>query len=241
MNRKVSIITPCLNSEKTIEDTIKSVLNQTYKNIEYIVVDGGSSDRTMEIVKKYEPLFQGRMRYVSEPDKGIYNAMNKGIKMSTGSLIGIINSDDYYESYTIEHVVNSMSADKYQVLYGWLRVLQRKHFVKYIQTTHLEFPDKAVAHPTCFVSRDVYRKYGLFLESLKLSADYEFLLRLYKSEAVKFILLPEVLANFRLGGASCNNYIYGNFECEIARMIHGYGNFRKLIQAIIKMMFQYII
>ena len=127
MNRKVSIITPCLNSEKTIEDTIKSVVNQTYKNIEYIVVDGGSRDRTMEIVKKYEPLFQGRMKYVSEPDKGIYNAMNKGIKMSTGSLIGIINSDDYYELYTIEHIVDNMTADKYQVLYGWLRVLQRKH------------------------------------------------------------------------------------------------------------------
>ncbi len=98
MKPKVSIVTPCLNSEKTIRDTIESVLYQTYKNIEYIIVDGSSTDNTVKIIKEYLPKFHGRMKFVSEKDNGIYNAMNKGIKMSSGNIIGIINSDDYYEN-----------------------------------------------------------------------------------------------------------------------------------------------
>ena len=94
---KISIITPCLNSAKTIRQTIESVLNQTYQDIEYIIVDGASTDGTLEIIQEYEDQFQGRMQYVSEPDNGIYDAMNKGIRMSHGNVIGIINSDDFYE------------------------------------------------------------------------------------------------------------------------------------------------
>ena len=94
---KVSIITPCLNSEKTIRETIESVLNQTYLNIEYIIVDGGSTDNTLTIIREYIPLFRGRLHVISEKDDGIYDAMNKGIKKSHGQLIGIINSNDYYD------------------------------------------------------------------------------------------------------------------------------------------------
>lgn len=110
---KVSIITPCLNSEKTIKDTMESVLKQTYKNIEYIVVDGGSTDGTMEIVKAYHSRFHGRMKYVSEKDNGIYEAMNKGIKLSSGRIIGIINSDDYYQYDAVSNIVENMTDEKY--------------------------------------------------------------------------------------------------------------------------------
>lgn len=119
---KVSIITPCLDSEKTIRRTIESVLYQTYKNIEYIIVDGGSGDKTLEIVRTYQPLFEGRMRWVSEPDKGIYDAMNKGIRMSHGQIIGIINSDDYYVSNAVEQVIGHL--EKSQSISGGLWLWQ---------------------------------------------------------------------------------------------------------------------
>ena len=105
---KCSIITVSYNSSKTIEKTINSVLSQTYKDVEYIIVDGASSDGTVEIIKEYEPLFEGRMKWISEPDNGIYFAMNKGIQMAKGELIGIINSDDWYENDAVEKIV-----------YGW--------------------------------------------------------------------------------------------------------------------------
>ncbi len=108
---KISIITPCLNSEKTIRDTMESVLHQTYKNIEYIIVDGGSEDRTLEIIHEYEHLFNGRLKYISEKDNGIYDAMNKGIRQSKGKLIGIIGSDDYYETDAVEKVAAHMTKD----------------------------------------------------------------------------------------------------------------------------------
>ena len=97
-NKLVTVITPCFNSEKTIRKTIESVLNQTYHNIEYLIIDGASTDKTVEIAKSYEQAFGGRMKIYSEPDKGIYDAMNKGIRLAGGELVGIVNSDDYYET-----------------------------------------------------------------------------------------------------------------------------------------------
>ena len=99
--KKISIITVCFNSQKTIGRTFDSVLRQTYPNIEYLVIDGQSTDGTTDIIREYEPLFQGRMKWVSEKDEGIYDAMNKGIRMATGDLIGILNSDDYYEDNAV--------------------------------------------------------------------------------------------------------------------------------------------
>ena len=109
---KVSIITACFNSEKTIKTTIESVLHQTYSNIEYIIIDGKSSDSTIEIVKEYMPLFRGRLRYISEKDNGIYDAMNKGIRLSKGDVIGIINSDDFYELDAVENIIKYMNSEK---------------------------------------------------------------------------------------------------------------------------------
>ena len=106
MGKKFSIITISYNSESSIERTIKSVLSQSYKNYEYIVVDGGSIDKTIDIIKQYEPLFEGRMKWVSEPDKGIYNAMNKGVSRSDGDIIGIVNSDDWLEEESLQKIIN---------------------------------------------------------------------------------------------------------------------------------------
>lgn len=198
----VSIITPCLNSEKTIRDTIDSVLYQSYKNIEYIIVDGGSKDGTVEIIKEYEPLFCGRMWYVSEPDKGIYNAMNKGIRMSHGQLIGIINSDDYYEKDAVNKVVSVMSKDTYQIIYGYCRILDRHGETVFInRVSHEDLFVKTFQHPTCFVTRKTYCRYGMFNEKYKVAADCDFIYRLYRKNVI-FIQVKQITANYRLGGYS---------------------------------------
>ncbi len=123
-----SIITVCYNSEKTIERTIKSVLNQTESNYEYIIVDGGSTDKTLDIVKNYEDAFNGRLKYISEKDNGIYDAMNKGIGMAKGELIGLINSDDYYELDALENIKKEYEKledekKKHLVMYGFMRTV----------------------------------------------------------------------------------------------------------------------
>lgn len=201
---KVSIVTPCLNSEKTIRQTIESVLNQTYKNVEYIVVDGGSSDATLDIIKEHQPRFHGRMRYISEKDRGIYDAMNKGIRMTRGGLIGIVCSDDYYEPDAVEKVVSCLTGDRYQVIYGYCRFMNRDHIAGVMKNSHQDLKQYMIPHPTCFVTRDTYRDFGMFLTMFRISGDYEFMLRLYRSEKVGFTQIKEVIANFRMDGASSN-------------------------------------
>lgn len=199
---KVSIITPCFNSEKTIRQTIESVLNQTYFNIEYIIIDGGSTDDTVAIIKEYIPLFHGRLHYISEKDNGIYEAMNKGIKLSHGQLIGIINSDDYYEPNTVETVVKYCRQGREQVIYGYMNILVKNAKIKVLTTSHTKLNEGMITHPTCFVTRNVYQKYGLFVKCFKIAADYELMLRLFKKTDVEFVQIPQVLANFRSGGIS---------------------------------------
>lgn len=198
---KVSIITPCLNSERTIRQTIESVLGQTYSDIEYIIVDGGSEDNTLQIIEEYIPMFEGRLRYISEKDKGIYDAMNKGIKLSHGRIIGIINSDDYYESTAIEKVVNQYCKGCEQVIYGYCNILHSNNPIKICKDSHKNLYRNMIPHPACFVTREVYQRYGLFRTVFKIAGDYEFMVRIYNKN-VEFIHIPEVLANFRLGGVS---------------------------------------
>lgn len=217
-NIRVSVITPVYNGAEHIRDTIESVLGQTYKNIEYIVVDGGSTDGTMEIVKEYEPLFQGRMKYVSEKDKGIYNAMNKGIRMSCGQLIGIINSDDYYDKNAVQNILDNMGNAKYQVVYGYLGMLKGNQYYGMSKKTHNGLETVMLPHPTCFVTRAVYQKYGLYLEWLKASADYELMLRLRNKKGVVFIQVKTVIAYFREGGISSGSRCY--LEGEIVRVMY---------------------
>lgn len=196
----VSIITVCFNSEKTIERTIKSVLEQTYKNLEYIIVDGKSTDKTLEIVKKYRPLFKGRMKVISEPDQGIYDAMNKGICNASGELIGIINSDDYYETDTVENVVAAMKDEDYQILYGMLRVIKENEDTRVIvMPKHENLENEMLAHPTCFVTKKVYSDFGMYDIKYRSCADHDFMLRMRKHSEVVFIPVYKLLANFTEG------------------------------------------
>jgi glycosyltransferase involved in cell wall biosynthesis len=232
---KVSIITTCLNSADTIRQTIESVLNQTYPNIEYIIVDGCSKDGTLSIIQEYIPLFNGRLRFVSEKDKGIYYAMNKGIKMSHGMLIGIINSDDFYEPTTVEKVVSHYLYNENQVIYGYIRILKNNR-TKYVYTiSHKSYRQKdMIPHPTCFVSRNVYRKYGLFDTRFKLASDYDLMMRLY-GEDVKFTQVQAILANFRLGGASTNKRVY--LETEMIHLKYHCISIREYIEFLVEYVF----
>lgn len=230
---KVSIITPCLNSEKTIRDTIESVLKQTYKNIEYIIVDGGSTDSTIEIIKSYQTLFHGRMKVVSEKDKGIYDAMNKGIRMSTGSLIGIINSDDYYEPDAVRTVVNHMTSDKYQVIYGHCRLIRNQYLWGYFTTSHEDLGSGMIPHSTCFVTRKVYCDLGLFLTCFKIASDYELMVRLYQTRKVTFTQIRQILADFRMGGISGDEKKAAR-ECAVIKYYHGMISLSRMIGELVR-------
>lgn len=198
----VTVITPCYNSEKTIRRTIESVLNQTYSNIEYLIIDGASTDNTVSIAKEYEEAFQGRMKIVSEPDDGIYYAMNKGISMATGELIGIVNSDDYYEKEAVALMVENRTEADYQILYGFQRVLRDGKEASICIHHHTNLDYQMITHPTCFVTKKLYEDLGVFNTSYKYSADYEFMLRMYHGGKVEFTPVYEVISNYALGGAS---------------------------------------
>ena len=232
---KVSIITPCYNSEKTIRQTIESVLNQTYKNIEYIIIDGGSTDKTVAIIKEYMPLFRGRLKYVSEKDNGIYDAMNKGIRMSRGKLIGIINSDDYYETIAVEKVVEYYNEKKEQIIYGYMCTLDNRGKIFLNKNSHKNLKNEMIPHSTCFVSRKVYKKYGLFSKKLRIVSDYEFMLRVSKSFTVEFIQIPCILANFRLGGISSTKLT--QLEKNTVKLRYGYLPIKDYVIFLIEYLF----
>lgn len=210
-NVLVSIITVCYNSEKTIEQTIRSVLNQTYSNIEYLIIDGKSTDHTIDIAGKYQEKFKGRMKIVSEPDEGIYDAMNKGIKMTSGKLIGIINSDDFYEIDAVENIVDAyqkLEADVPVVLYGMLRTLKNEKEAKVSISSHEFLEDCMIGHPTCFITKSAYDNYGVYDTNYCSAADYDLMLRYKKSGEVLFIPVYKIIANFRSGGMCSTHKAY---------------------------------
>lgn len=198
---KVSVITVCLNSEKYIEQTINSVLNQTYKDIEYIIIDGGSTDNTLTIIKNYEDKFKGKLKLISEKDNGIYDAMNKGISMASGEIIGIINSDDWYETYTVEKVVETYRNNKESVIYGAMAVIKENNIFDIAITDYKELNYGMISHPTVFVPKVLYKKLGVFDLKYKIAADYELMLRFFNNN-INFMFIPKILANFRIGGVS---------------------------------------
>lgn len=197
---KVSIITVCLNSAKTIERTIKSVVGQTWRDIDYIIVDGGSSDDTVYIINKYSDRIS---RFISEPDDGIYFAMNKGIAMSTGEIIGIINSDDYYEEDAVEKVVNAFKKTGAEIVYGEINKFHDDGLFCRVKNQNISelWHGMPMCHPTVFVKREVYDRYGVFDTKYNIVADHELMLRFYKNN-VFFYDTRELLANFRLSGMS---------------------------------------
>ena len=219
---KISIITATYNSGSTVRDTIESVLNQTYKDIEYIIVDGVSKDNTRDIVCEYEPRFEGKMRIISEPDKGIYDAMNKGIAMATGDVVGILNSDDFYTNNSILAKIVSvfLKTDELEAVFGNL------YFVSPEDTNIITREWKGSsyksfttgwhpAHPTFYVKKKVFDDFGIFDTSFDISADFELMLRFIEKHKIKSAYIDDYFVKMRLGGASTGNIkniIIGNIN-----------------------------
>ncbi|NQV76935.1 MAG: glycosyltransferase [Lutibacter sp.] len=218
---KISIITVVFNNSHTIRSAIISVLSQTYKDIEYIIIDGASTDGTLEIINEYSRKIS---IIVSEKDNGIYDAMNKGIKKATGDIIGILNSDDlYYDDFIIETIVNKFINDKnLEVLYGNLIYVDKNDISKVVRkwisceyhTNFFEYGN-VPPHPSLFLKREVYSVVGLFNLEYKLASDYEFMLRVFKKYSFKIKYINHFLVKMRLGGITNKNItnIYlGNIE-----------------------------
>lgn len=207
---KVSIITVTWNSESTLKDTLDSVLFQTYDDIEHIIVDGKSIDSTMSIVKSYESRYKGNLKYISEPDHGIYDAMNKGISMATGDIVGILNSDDFYTSNdVVECVVKSMQNINIDAVYADVHYVHDSNLNKCIRYYSSQLFSRRLmrfglmpAHPSFYCRRIIYEKCGLFDLSYKVAADFENLLRLLYIHRIRTLYIHKDFVTMRTGGAS---------------------------------------
>ena len=206
---KISIITVCFNSAATIADTIKSVSDQKNINVEYILVDGGSTDATVQIIKQHT----GVATVVSEPDHGIYDAMNKGIRLTTGDVIGTLNADDFYmDDFVLEAVAQVFLDPTVEACYGDLLYVRQNdtgQAVRFWKSTVFKpglfklgwMP----AHPTFFVRASVYNRLGAFDLNYKIAADFELLFRFIEQNRIKTVYLPKVLVKMRLGGTTNKN------------------------------------
>lgn len=224
-----SVITVCYNSEKTIERTLKSMLAQTEKDYEYLIIDGASTDGTTEIVKRYEPLFEGRLKFFSEKDNGIYDAMNKGIKKASGILVGMVNSDDYYEPDALENMKKSYQAlpdnkKEHVILYGMQRRLRDGEEIEIEFINDRILGESMICHPTCFVSKKVYEDYGVYDTVYKSAADLDFLLRIKRNTDTTFVPVYNIISNFELGGMSASS----RGAIEAAKVRYKYGVYSRL-------------
>lgn len=223
---KVSIVTVCYNSVKTIEDTIKSVINQAYPNIEYIIIDGGSADGTIDIIRKYEKHI---VKWISEPDEGIYDAMNKGILLASGDLIGIINSDDWLLPEAVNVVVNSYRMNQnVSVFHGNCKIISE--YNEYIKKPLANFKKERfksmpINHPGSFVTKESYDELGLYSTKLRCASDYELILR-FISKGKSFFYIDKTLAVMREGGISSSDYIRSFNE---ARKVKHYYNCNRFL------------
>lgn len=210
----ISIITAAYNSADTIADTIESVLHQTYKDIEYWIIDGKSKDDTIDIARRYDPMFKGKMHIICEQDKGIYDAMNKGIKLCTGEIIGILNSDDYFTSDNIiEHIVKEFENNKEtDAVYGDIHFIHNgepEKIVRYYSSAlfrpfWLRFGFMP-AHPSFYAKREVYEKYGLYSLDYKIASDYDMMVRLFHKHKIRAKYIKKDFVTMRTGGVSTKN------------------------------------
>jgi glycosyltransferase involved in cell wall biosynthesis len=204
----ISIITACFNSEKHIINAIDSILSQTYDNIEYIIVDGGSTDKTIELIKSKEHLFKGKLKWISEADNGIYDALNKGVNLSTGDVIGFLHSDDFFSSVNIISEINEcFKITNCDGLYGDLQYVDNNlKVIRYWKSekfkSKLLYKGWMPAHPTLFLKNDIYKSIGEFNIKYEISADYDYILRVFRQNNYVFHYLPKVISIMRLGGAS---------------------------------------
>jgi len=226
---KVSIITITYNSEATLKDTIESVVNQSYGDIEYIIVDGKSTDNSLSIIESYKDKIS---KVISEKDQGLYDALNKGIALATGDLIGIIHSDDFYTNkFVIEKIVKSIEENNSDAVYADLyyvdKVDTNKIFRKWKSGNYKDgqFLNGWMSpHPTFFVKRSCYEKFGSFNLSFVSAADYELMLRFIHKHKINLFYLPEFIVKMRVGGKSnvtLKNRIRANKEDRKAWIVNG--------------------
>lgn len=208
----ISVITATYNSDATLRDTFESVLAQDYNDIEYIIVDGASKDNTLDIIKEYEPKFHGKMRWISEKDKGLYDAMNKGIALATGDVIGILNSDDFYTSNDILDIVAAEIKD-IDAIYGDIHFVNDNDLSKCVRYYSSKYfrPWKMrlgfmPAHPSFYCRRDIYLRYGFFDTDCKVGADFEQLLRFIFINKITTKYIPRDFVTMRTGGVSTSGF-----------------------------------
>lgn len=225
MTIKVTIITPVLNSINTIQDCITSIAKQDYDNIEHIIIDGCSTDGTLAF------LSSKGFNFISEPDTGIYNAINKGITKATGEIIHILNADDYYaHDKVVSQVVHTMLKEKALLCHGYVSQIDAKGNVikrvgKNINKKEL-LHKMRVAHPSVFIMKSVYDNLGVFNQSFRIAGDHEFLLRIWSSTSITF--MPETLVKMRLGGISNSQVELSYRESMAASIIHGLSPLKAL-------------
>jgi glycosyltransferase involved in cell wall biosynthesis len=217
---KISVLTVCYNSERTIEDTIRSVRDQTYKDVEHVIVDGASTDGTMRVVTRYRDCLA---QVISEPDRGIYDAMNKGVLLATGDVVGTLNADDIYADETVlEQVAAIFSDPAVDACYADLVYVSADDPTK-VRRYWRSCPYRAglfergwmPAHPTFFVRRRVYEEHGLFDTQFKLQSDFELTMRFINVQRIKTVYTPRIWVRMRMGGVSnrsIRNVMRGNIE-----------------------------
>ena len=219
----ISVITVSYNSYKTIPDTINSVVSQTYPNIEYIIIDGGSTDGTIELIESYGKKVT---KFISEPDKGIYDAINKGIRLATGDILGILNSDDFfYNNTVIERVVESFKKGNIDSVFGdvqFVDPVKTSKVVRYYSSKNFKISKFRFgfmpAHPSFYAKRDLFEKLGYYKTDYKIAADFELMIRFLKINRVRYKYLEMPFVSMRRGGVS-NKSIRSNYilNSEIAR------------------------
>jgi glycosyltransferase involved in cell wall biosynthesis len=234
MSIKITIITVSYNSEKTIEETIKSVLYQSYGNIEYVVVDGLSTDGTMDIILRYKDKIS---KIINEPDKGIYDAMNKGIEAATGDVIGVLNSDDFYTSSdVIARVASALESINSDILYGDLvyvskanpSLIVRNYNSSNFRAWMLRF-GWMPPHPSTFVKANLYKKYGLYAIDYKTGADYEIFVRWLLLNKASFSHVALRIVSMRMGGATTSGWkSYLTTSKEMVRALRSNGFYTNL-------------
>ncbi len=210
--KKITIITVCRNSAATIKDTLESVASQSYKNLEHIIIDGGSTDGTLAIIKEWGKY---PVRLISEPDHGMYDAMNKGLRMAIGDIVGILNSDDlYYDDHVLENVSAAMDDASVDACYADLIYVDKSNLDEIVRYWKSADFKKGLfsrgwmpPHPTFFVRRLIYEKYGLFDLSYPLAADVDLLARFLERFQIKSVYIPKIFVKMRFGGVSNNSVI----------------------------------
>ena len=206
---KISVITVCFNSAGTIGGTLQSVASQTWSNVEHIVVDGSSTDGTLGVVEQYRA---GVAQVISEPDAGIYDAMNKGLRLATGDVVGFLNADDIYTSnHVLERIVQTMSHQdpRLDAVFAdaeFVRSNAPHQTVRRYRSAKFH-PDKIAwgwmpAHPTLFLRRDLFDRFGMFKTDYRIAGDFELIARMFHGRSLNYRYLPEVLVRMRLGGVS---------------------------------------